>query len=52
MNNISKNSLFLPEGVKIDFENTQPPFDAKAVKWKKTIGVRNQVFLAVEIPAT
>jgi hypothetical protein len=31
----SENSLFLPEGVKIDFENAKRPSDVKAVKWKK-----------------
>jgi hypothetical protein len=35
MNDISKNSLFLPEGVKIDFEKINRPADVKAVKWEK-----------------
>jgi hypothetical protein len=35
MNDISKNSLFLPEGVKIDVENTKRPSHVKAGKWKK-----------------
>jgi hypothetical protein len=35
MNDISNNSLFLPEGAKIDFENTKRPSDVKAGKWKK-----------------
>jgi hypothetical protein len=34
MNDISKNSLFLLEGVKIDCANTKGPSDVKAVKWK------------------
>jgi hypothetical protein len=52
MNDISKNSLFFPEGVKIDIENTKRPSDVKAVKWKKTAEVRDQVFLAAGIPAS
>jgi hypothetical protein len=32
MNDISKSALFLPEGVKIDIENTKCPSDVKAVK--------------------
>jgi hypothetical protein len=52
MNDISKNALFLPEGLKMDFENTQPPSDVKAVKWKKTVEVPDQVFLAAGILAS
>jgi hypothetical protein len=44
MNDISKNSLFFPKGVNIDIENTQRPSDVKAVKWKKTTEVHDQVF--------
>jgi hypothetical protein len=51
MNDTSKNSLFLPEVVKIDIENTKHPSDVKAVKWKKTVEVRDQVFLA-GVPAS
>jgi hypothetical protein len=32
---IFKISLFLPEGMKIDFENTKRASDGKAVKWIK-----------------
>jgi hypothetical protein len=46
MNDISKKSLFLPEGVKIDIENTERPSDVDPVKWKKTAEVRDQVCLA------
>jgi hypothetical protein len=35
MNDRSKNSLFLPDGVKIDFENTKRPSDVQTVEWKK-----------------
>jgi ribosomal protein L6P/L9E len=52
MSDISKNSLFLPEGVKIDIENAKRPSDVKAVKWKKTAEVHDQVFLAAGIPAS
>jgi hypothetical protein len=52
MNDISQNSLFLPEGMKIDIENTKRPYDVKAAKWKRTAEVRGQVFLAAGIPAS
>jgi hypothetical protein len=35
MDDISKNSLFLPEGMTIDFENTKCPSHVKAVKWTR-----------------
>jgi hypothetical protein len=35
INEIFKISLFLPEVVKIDFENTKHASDVKEVKWKK-----------------
>jgi hypothetical protein len=35
MNDISKNSLFFPEGVEIAFENTERPSDVKAGQWEK-----------------
>jgi hypothetical protein len=41
-----KISLFLPEVVKIDFENTERVSDVKAVKRKKIAKIRDQVFLA------
>jgi hypothetical protein len=50
INEIFKISLFLPEGVRIDFENTKRTSDVEAVKWKKTTKIRNQVFPAVRIP--
>jgi hypothetical protein len=50
INEIFKISLFLPEGVKIDFENTTCAWDVKAVKWKKTEKIRDPVFLATGIP--
>jgi hypothetical protein len=52
MNEISKNALFLHEGMKIDIENTKRPSDVQPVKWKKTAEVRDQVFLAAGIPAS
>jgi hypothetical protein len=52
MNDISKNSLFLPEGVKIDIENTKRPSDVTAVKRKKTGEVRAQDFLVAGIPTS
>jgi hypothetical protein len=38
VNDISENSLFLPERVKIDIENTKGPSDVKAGKWKQDSG--------------
>jgi hypothetical protein len=35
INEIFKISLFLPEAVKIDFENAKRASDVKAVKWTK-----------------
>jgi hypothetical protein len=35
MNDISKNSLFLPEEVKINIETIKGPSDVQAVKWKQ-----------------
>jgi hypothetical protein len=48
INEIFEFSLFLPEGVKIDFENTQRASEVKAVKWGKTTKIRDQVFLVRE----
>jgi hypothetical protein len=44
MNAIFKNSLFLPEGVKIDFENTKHASDVKGGKWKRTAKIPDYVF--------
>jgi hypothetical protein len=52
INEIFKNFLFLPEGVKIDFENANRASDVKAVKWKKTAKIRDQVFLAMRITSS
>jgi hypothetical protein len=35
INEILKMSPFLPEGVKVNFENTERASDLKVVKWKK-----------------
>jgi hypothetical protein len=51
-NDIFKNSLFLPEEVKIDFENAKGTSDVKTVKWKKIAEVCDQVFLAAGMPAS
>jgi hypothetical protein len=45
-----KISLFLLEGVKIDFQNIKRASDVTAVKWKKRAKIRGQVFLAPGIP--
>jgi hypothetical protein len=50
INETFKTSLFLPEGVKIDLENTKRMSDVKALKRKKTAKSRDQVFLATKIP--
>jgi hypothetical protein len=47
---IFKISLFLPEGVEIDFENTKRTSDVKAIRWKNTTKIRDQVSLATGIP--
>jgi hypothetical protein len=36
MNEIFTFFLFLPEGVKIDFENAKCALDVKSVKWKNS----------------
>jgi hypothetical protein len=41
INEIFKISLFLPEGVKSDFENTKRASDVKVVKWKKAAKIRD-----------
>jgi hypothetical protein len=45
-----KISLFLLEGVKIDFENTKRVSGVQAGKRKKTAKIRDQVFLVKGIP--
>jgi hypothetical protein len=45
-----KISLFLSEGVKIDFENTECASDVMAVKWAKIGKIRDQIFMAPGIP--
>jgi hypothetical protein len=62
LNEIFKISLFRPEGVergqlsgnglhvKSTLKNTKPASYVKAVKWKKTIKIRDQNFLATRIP--
>jgi hypothetical protein len=52
MNDISQNSLLLPEGVKSDFENTKRPFDVKAIQWNEAAEVRDQVFPSAGISAS
>jgi hypothetical protein len=46
INEILKISFFLPDGVKIDFENIKHASDAKAVKKKKTAKIHDLVCLA------
>jgi hypothetical protein len=52
MNDISQIFLFLPEGVKMDIENTKRLSDDKEVNGKKTAEVHDQFFLAAGIPAS
>jgi hypothetical protein len=49
-NETFKISLFLLEGVKIDFENTKRVSDVKAGKRKTTTKIRDQGFLVRGIP--
>jgi hypothetical protein len=50
INETLKMSLFPPERVKINFENTKRAPDVLAVKWKKTSKIPDQLFLATGMP--
>jgi hypothetical protein len=48
-NKVLRILLFLPEGMKIDFENTNRTSHVQAVKWRKPAKVRDQAFLAARL---
>jgi ribosomal silencing factor RsfS len=49
INKMLKISIFLPEGVTIDFENAKRASDVKAVELKKKAKIHDDVFLATGI---